>query len=332
MNKLIIDQFTLLIDQIKFDIDYSTGKTQLKNTYRLYAIQKALKILKNYPDKITSSKQLIGIKNIGEKTLKRIDEILQTKKLSEIKITPTSTKHLQIILELENVFGIGRKTAYNLFNKYQIQSVKDLQKKYFENKISLPKNIIKGLEYVDKIKENIPRIYISNLTTILINTTLEISPYLFGVTCGSYRREKDKSNDIDFILVNTNLLYDDDIKKCSINYLYKFIQLLKQKNIIIDDLTSDKVKTKYMGICKLQNNELFRIDIRFIPYSSFYSAILYFTGSKDFNKKMRQVAINLGYTLNEYGLFNKKKQFSVNSEKDIFDYLGLEYIKPSERN
>ena len=87
-----------------------------------------------------------------------------------------------------------------------------------------------------------------------------------------------------------------------------------------------------MGICKLQNNELFRIDIRFIPYSSFYSAILYFTGSKDFNKKMRQVAINLGYTLNEYGLFNKKKQFSVNSEKDIFDYLGLEYIKPSERN
>ena len=46
---------------------------------------------------------------------------------------------------------------------------------------------------------------------------------------------------------------------------------------------------------------------------------------------MRQTAIELGYVLNEYGLFKKNKPFKITSEKDIFDLLGLEYLKPNER-
>ena len=53
---------------------------------------------------------------------------------------------------------------------------------------------------------------------------------------------------------------------------------------------------------------------------------------KDFNKNMRLNAIAHGYTLNEYGLFDEKeKMFKVNSEKDIFDLLGMEYITPDKR-
>lgn len=331
-NKLLIDQFSLLVDQIKLDIDFSGGREQLKNMYRLSAIQKVLKILKKFPDKIKSSKQLVGIKDLGKKSLARVDEILKTGKLSEIKISKDSLKHLKIVSELEDVFGIGRKTAYDLFKTYQIQSLEDLQKKYSKGEIELPENIVKGLKYVGKIKENIPRENITKLSEILQDTVVEISPYLFGVTCGSYRRENPTSNDIDFILVHTDLHTEKDIKKSSINYLHEFIKLLKKKGVLIESLTSDFVPTKYMGICKLENGDLCRIDIRFIPYECFYPAILYFTGSKDLNTKMRQVAIDLGYTLNEYGLFNEKgKMFKVNSEKDIFDLLGMEYLSPNER-
>lgn len=70
-----------------------------------------------------------------------------------------------------------------------------------------------------------------------------------------------------------------------------------------------------------------------MPCESYYSALLYFTGSGSFNKKMRSVAINAGYLLNEYGLFKRdtKKMIKVKSEKDIFDILNMEYLEPQFR-
>ena len=332
INSKIIEQFELLVNQVKLDIDFSSGFIQTKNMYRLAAIQKVLKILEKYPEKITLAKQLAGIKNVGKKSLARIDEIIKTGKLAEIKIDKDAQSYLKIISELEDVYGIGRKKAYELFKKHSIMSLEDLQQKFKENKIELPDNIIKGLKYVGKIQEKIPREQIEKANEKLQSIARQIDPLLFGLTCGSYRREKATSGDIDFILIHTELITKDDVKNYKINLLNKFVTKLKQSKIIIESLTGDDVPTKYMGISKLENGDLCRIDIRFIAYESFYPAILYFTGSKDLNKKMRQVAINLGYTLNEYGLFDKNgNSFKVKSEKDIFELLGMEYLSPSQR-
>ena len=87
-----------------------------------------------------------------------------------------------------------------------------------------------------------------------------------------------------------------------------------------------------MGIFKWKTSKPRRIDIRIIPLESYYSALLYFTGSKDFNKQMRLNAITMDYTLNEYGLYDENgKMFKVKSEKDIFDLLNMEYITPDKR-
>ena len=86
-----------------------------------------------------------------------------------------------------------------------------------------------------------------------------------------------------------------------------------------------------MGFSKLENNPVRRIDIRFVPFQSYYSALLYFTGSFQLNREMRQVAKKLGYKLNEYGLYKNKKLIKVNSEKDIFDKLKLKYQEPKYR-
>jgi DNA polymerase/3'-5' exonuclease PolX len=330
MNDLIIDQFKLLIKQIEFDIDFTTGKIQMVNMYRLAAIKKVVKIIENYKNKITSSEQLKNIKNIGSKTLLRIDEILKTGKLSEIKIDEEVHKYLSIIEKLENVIGIGRKKAYDLFKNHNIKSVEDLKEKIRKKEIELPDNIMKGIKYIDQIKENIPRSEINELKDILMNITRIIDPQLFCVVCGSYRREQSTSNDVDIIITHNKIKTKKDAEEN--NYLMKFINYLKKENIIIDSLTSDTVVTKYMGIYKLNDSPLRRIDIRYIPYESYYSAILYFTGAKDFNKKMRMIAIELGYTLNEYGLFNdKNEKFNIKSEKDIFDILNMEYLQPSQR-
>ena len=97
-------------------------------------------------------------------------------------------------------------------------------------------------------------------------------------------------------------------------------------------MTDGTIKTKYMGFSKLLDNPPRRIDIRFVPFDSYYSALLYFTGSGDFNKKMRQIAKDKGYKLSEYGLFDKNgKQFKVSSERDIFKLLNMEFLVPRLR-
>jgi DNA polymerase/3'-5' exonuclease PolX len=318
--------------QIQFDIDYSDeSKKKIINMYRLKSIVKVIKQIEKYVGEIKSSNDLKNIEGVGKNSLKRIDEILKTGKLSEIKITEESEKYLKFINELEDVIGIGRKKAYELLKNHNIKSIAELKKKYDNGEIELPSNIIKGLMYVDKIKENIPRKDIEYLENILMDTALEIDTKLFGIVCGSYRRQKKTSNDIDIIIFHSDMKTKKDIDNNKKNYLEIYIAKLKEKKIIIDSLTSDFVKTKYMGICLL-NGVLRRIDIRYIAYNSYYPAILYFTGSKDLNTKMRQIALTMDYTLNEYGLYDEKNnEIKINSEKDIFNKLGMEYLSPEKR-
>jgi DNA polymerase beta len=333
-NNKIIDEFNRLIKQIKFDIDASKNKKEeIANSYRLLTIQKIIKILEKFPDKITNSEQLKDIEGIGKGTLSRVDEILKTGKLSEIKQEVIDQSYLNYLDELEEVYGIGHKTALDLFNKYNVKSIKDLKKIHKTGLIELPPNIIKGLHYYGKIKENIPRKEIDNVNNYLLPTLTKINNELFGIICGSYRRLKATSNDIDMLIVHPSIKTKKDMEKSKVNYLKLFIEKLIEDKFIIDSLTDIDVPTKYMGLCKFKNNPIRRIDIRFIPYESYYYAMLYFTGSKDFNKKMRLIAINMNYTLNEYGLFDdKNKLLKVNSEKQIFDLLGMEYVDPQFRS
>jgi len=318
-NDNIIKVFELLLKQIQHDTDYSSGKKHITNSFRLRAI----------PKTITSSSQLSTIDGIGKNSLKRVDEILKTGSLAEIKITESSEEYLKFIDDLQKVINIGRRRAYDLFKNHNITSISELKKRVKNNTINLPNNILKGLSYYDKIKEKIPRTDIETYSEIFNATTLEISPKLFGITCGSYRRNKSTSNDIDYIITYADYITKKDILKH--NYLQDFVTALKDKKIIVDSLTGDDVHTKYMGICNI-NGVLRRIDIRYMPYESYYPAVLYFTGSKTTNQKMRQVAIINGYLLNEYGLYDENdKMIRVNSEYDIFKEIGMEYIEPQDR-
>lgn len=332
-NKNIILQFNNLIKQIKFDIDNSkNSKERTINSFRLQNIKNVLKIIENMKTEIKSSEELENIKGVGKNSLKRIDEIIKTGKLAEINYDIINNNYDKYLDELEKVIGIGRRKALELFTKYNIKSIKDLKQKYKSGEIELPDNIIKGLQYYNKVKQNIPRSEIDEIYNYIQETTKSIDPELFGVICGSYRRLQMSSNDIDVLLIHPKIKTKKDV--VNNNYLDILVNKFIKSGFIIDSLTGSDVNTKYMGFCKLnKNTPIRRIDIRFIPYESYYYALLYFTGSKDFNKKMRQIAIDMGYTLNEYGLYNEKgKSFKVNSEKQIFELLNMEYLTPNLRN
>lgn len=331
MNDNIIKWFELLIKQLKFYIDIKTGKDKLLYSYKLNSIKKALEVIRGIRFKIKAGIDIDSYKGIGKGTIKRIDEILRTGKLKEVHKADLSGKHLDYVEDLMEIFGIGRVKAYELYTKHNIRSISELKKAIKNGIIKLPKNILKGIKYVNKIVGSIPRSEMDAIYLKLKRIGIKLDPDMDIQVCGSYRREKDFSNDIDVIITHSNIITKQQAEKSDL--MMRFIGTLENNGFIIDSFTSEDVPTKYMGVCKLTPKSLLRrIDIRYIPQESYYTAILYFTGSGEFNKKMRSVALSMGYTLNEYRLLdNKNRPFKIESEKDIFDYLNMEYLQPNER-
>ena len=329
-KSIILNNFRQLIKQIKIDIDNSTGKENLKNLYRLKSIELATKIIDKYPHNKINITDLEKIKGIGPGTIKRIEEIERTGKLSEIKITQIDEAFLKIMDELEESYGIGKKTAYELFKKYNIKSIEELKDKVNKGEIIVNDIIKKGLKYVGVINTQIPHDIISEIQDKMLDILFKIDIELFGTVCGSYRRMKQFSGDIDFIIIHHKFKKKSEASTY-LKYFEAFLIALKKEKILIESLTGENVQTKFMGIFKWKNI-IGRIDIRFVPIESYYYGLLYFTGSKDFNTNMRIIAIARELKLNEYGLFNKdNKSFKVESEKDIFDLLDMEYVQPQLR-
>ena len=127
-------------------------------------------------------------------------------------------KKKESLEDLESVVGIGPAIALELYNK-GIKSVKKLIKMVEDDEIEVNDKILLGLKYYGKFEGNIPRKEITNIYKIFtdvikkLNKNLdENKKYIFEI-CGSYRREKPTSGDID-ILISKKVKLDDKI-----NYL-----------------------------------------------------------------------------------------------------------------
>lgn len=330
MNDKIIKEFEKLIKQIKLDID---RKKSNKDIFRLRQISNALDIIIKYNKIIKSGEQLQDIKGIGKGTIRRINEILKKGYLSEISIGIQDTKYMKQVEELEQIYGIGRKTAQKFIQKYNIKSVKQLKKAYMDKKIDLIDDIILGLKYHNVYKQDIPRTETDAINKYFNKIIKKISNNLVYVICGSYRRGKPTSNDIDVLLVHKKIINKKDLE-ANTNYLKKFVEKLKKDKFIVDDIDKN-YNVKYMGFAKYKSNPVRRLDIMYVPYDSYHTSLLHFTGSWEFNRKIRELALDLGYTLNQYGLYkltkDKKLRIKTKSENDVLHKLGLEYIEPKNR-
>lgn len=335
-NKIILENFNKLIKLIEISIDNITDKNEIKiNKYRLLNLKKSLLIISKLNFNIIDITQISNIKGIGKGTLKRVDEILKTNKLKEVskynKIIKQYEKYEPIINELMNVIGIGRVMARKLVFKYKIKSINDLKKKIKNKEIYINKKIKLGLKYIGKFQGMIPRKEIDIIYNYLQDLTYKFNNNSFITICGSYRRGLKISSDIDVLLANLDILYLDDIYNS--NLLNEYIQYLTKNKFLVDNLTDKKIITKYMGFCKYESYPIRRIDIRFIPIISYGTALLYFTGSYEFNQMIRNYAKKKGFKLNEYELFNlntNKTEFIL-YEQDVFDKLNLQYLSPNER-
>jgi DNA polymerase/3'-5' exonuclease PolX len=310
MNNLIISYLKKLEDQAKIN----------QEVYRERAFKKAKNKIARLDFEITDVNQLKGMSGFGKGIIRRIEEILENKSLSEIDEEVIDEKHL-IIDEFLKINGVGVKTAEKWYDM-GYRSIKDILKKV---KLTHAQEI--GIKYLNELNERIPRKNIDHINDILQNTAKEINKkYKINLQCviaGSYRRKLRESGDIDCLVSEVNNKLTDKV----IDY---FIKRLKELELITDDL--GRGESKYSAICKDNEGIHRRIDFEFVRnYSCYPYEILYFTGGQQLNLDMRSLAKEKGMMLNQNGLYKNHKLITAKDEKEIFKHLGMKYLPPDQR-
>lgn len=340
-NKKIIKVFGELVKQIEAELMNAQMEQNAKDvqshTYRLRSIKKALSVLKKLDFEITDASELKGMSDIGSGTLARISEILETGTLAELKNKYDDEKQRKIegIQTLESVIGIGAAMAKKLVTEYGITSVAELKKAVRDDRVKVSNTIKLGLKYYGKVQGAIPRAEIKQIDRYLRRQAKEIDTGLKTVICGSYRRGKPTSGDIDVLIYHPDVQSVEDIDALPHSHLELFVELLTDEGFLLDNMTDKNYKIKYMGFCRFEDNPVRRIDIKYIPYLSLPTAMLYFTGPFELNTIMRSKAKKRSMHLNEYGIYRvidgEKELIEVESEEDVFEILGMEYLTPKQR-
>jgi DNA polymerase/3'-5' exonuclease PolX len=223
----------------------------------------------------------------------------------------------------------------------------------FRNLAKLTQDQLIGLKYYYDIGAKIPRDEITRIQQILQTAAAELNPEIIAQCCGSYRRGRARSGDVDCLLFHKGLATEDDVRKWESengHILSAFAAKLAALGFLVDHLSCGD--TKYMGLCRMAGADRInrRIDIRLMPMNSYATALLYFTGSKNLNTDMRNRALARDMTLNEYGLYKfakdpqgkfikdtkgkniKGEQILTPTEADVFTQVGMKYLEPHERD
>lgn len=285
---------------------------------RTIAYNRAIVILKSFDERIEHISQLEGIKGIGSTIISKVNEFLQKGEIDAVneirqneKKRGGEQKSNNVIDEFEKIWGVGPVKAKKLFEEHKTTSIHELKQR---TELLTDQQRI-GLKYFNELQMKVPRKIIKKFENIL-NDVFENCDIKIKIT-GSYRRGKNESGDVDCVICSKQL----SLEQC--------VAMLTHKKVIIDNLSMRN--EKFMGVGKIDDC-IFRLDIEFVDKQSYGSAVLYFTGSKEFNISMRSEAKRQGYLLNEHGLFeNGKNVLDCPSEKDIFEKLKMKYVKPENR-
>lgn len=309
-NDKIIDNLTILYEYELIN----------NNTFKANAYKKVITNIKESGIEIKNINDISNVKGIGKSILEKILEIINTGKLEAVDDILKDPKYI-LSKKLLNIYGIGPAKIKDLLEK-----VSSLDELYLEkNKDLLNDKQQIGLKYYEDLLLRIPYVEAKKHHTIIKKTLLKINKDIEFELVGSYRRKNKCVGDIDVLIK-----YNPDFK------LKDLIDALISNGYILDSLAIGK--NKFMGVSKL-NKDLpaRRIDILISNEDNYYFALLYFTGSYNFNIYMRNIALQKGYSLSEYGFKdNKTKKLLdttdiIKSEKDIFDYLKMEYVDPDKR-
>lgn len=311
-NKDIADIFDRLADLLELEGE---------NPFRVRAYRNAAATVENLPqnleEMVKNGDDLTQLPAIGNDLAQKINDIVNHKEIDLLK--RLEEKNPIDFEELNRIQGLGPRRIKKLYEILNVQNIDDLYHAAEEHKIrnlqgfsaKIEEHI---LEEIKKIKEKYNRIKISTAEQYALPFVeyLRKNRSIQDIQiAGSYRRRKETIGDIDILVT-----CDD-----SISVTEDFINYNDVDEVLAKGDTRSSIVLK-SGI---------QVDLRVLPQKSYGAAMLYFTGSKAHNIVIRKLAKQKDWKVNEYGLFSNDDFLAGETEKGIYNKLGLPYIEPELR-
>lgn len=322
-KEIILDQFTRYAKMLR---------EQKKNRFKINAAYSIVKGLHAYPDEICNEEdirtflQYIG-KKTAAKTVVRMASILEKGHLEEVTDYYASRDHaaFDIVESLTTVYGIGPAKAQFLYETCSISSVQELVDRVSKSDVDdlkLTSAQLLGSTHHSDLLTRIPRKEIQSYEKKIRKALLLLDPDMSICIAGSYRRGEKTSGDIDILLCSPNEIEMEHVVESLSKMVEGTLAKGKKKSMLLSRLTK-RSRVRHM-------------DIIITTPSQFPYAQLYFTGSKEFNIRMRKHALQKGYSLNEYDLTVVQESSpsppEMTSENDIFNFLEFLYVEPTKRS
>lgn len=294
-----------------------------ENIFRIRAYERAAQNIEGIPnlEDIVNEERLEQIPGIGSDLSGKIKEFVIKGRIQAYEELKKSIP--EGLLGLLDIPSLGPKTAKLLFEKLNIKSIPDLERAIQKGKLKgifgikekTISNILKGIEVVKRGKERLTLAQAASLADEFISRLKKLPQVKKIAFAGSLRRQKGTVRDIDILVTS----------KTPKKIIDTFVKLPSVREVLAAGETKASIRTE-SGV---------QVDCRVVEEKSFSAALLYFTGSKEFNIKLRQIAVKKGMKLNEYGLFpltgRQAGACAGKNEEEIFKKLGLSYIEPELR-
>lgn len=294
------------------------GSTQ---SFKVRAYENALHGIEGYPGNVAGldQKDLVAIKGVGGSIATRIREYIETgavAKLDELRV-----KYPAALVELLKIPGLGPKTLKALRAELNIQNLDDLKAAIDREALRDLPGLGKTTE--EKIAKAIERLGmhgkdrrtpIADALPMAEGLAAELAevPAVETVTwCGSLRRFAETIGDIDLVVSASSA---DGVMKAVVGHPLA-------KEVVGSGGTKTSILT-HAGI---------QVDVRVVTADQYGAALIYFTGSKSHNVALRQRAIDRGWLLNEYGLFEGDAVIASATEESVYQALDLPFIPPPLR-
>ncbi len=301
----------------------------LGDKFRALAYYRASEIIEDLPEDVRNyilNGKLYSIKGIGQGIATKIEEYVETGKIQKYE----ELKQLvpQELIEIMDLPGIGPKTLKRLYDELGIRTKEDLIKALKDGRVEKLKGF--GKKKVEKMLKSLEMYEIAQKRIILWEA-LQIARYIVDElktalpneikkieVAGSIRRRKETIGDIDILVAV------DDLDREKV--VEKFISLPEVEEIIV------KGDKKTSVVMKFDHKER-QVDLRLFKLEEWGAALQYFTGSKQHNVHLREIAKEKGLKINEYGVFkiDTDEKIAGETEESVYKAVGLVWIPPEMR-
>ncbi len=262
---------------------------------------------------------LYDIPGVGEHIGEKLTEMLETGKSSYYEKLKKKVK--VDVIALRQIPFLGPKKIKALYKKLNVRTVKDLAKAIKQKKVralagfgeKTEETFLDGIALIKTKPKRYPIADVIPIARKILRTLKRIKSVDKIEIAGSYRRKKKTVKDLDVLIVSKN---PDVVVK-------RFTSMKGINKVLARGMTK--------SVIRLDNG--LHVDLRVVKASQWGAALLYFTGTKDFNIHLRRLALKKGWTLNEYSLsdLETKKVIASKTEKAIFKKLGMKYVEPEDR-